>query len=235
MKTKFFIAFEARCGSGMLIDLLNHQSGIYVEDEWMMFRRKDFNDHRSQANHVATFFLEQATHNNRDYVGFITKVSDMSNATEFICSLREADTKIVDLRRRNICKQALSNIRAVAAREKTGKAHAYNQSEVFGPSTIEPSRFWQSVSGFEARVRAQDTFVRSADLPTIGIYYEDIAADSPTFCALLRFLGAEQTTLDTSPSRTLKQTKDRIEEAILNFDEVLAAAPSDYHRQLLLS
>lgn len=230
---RLYICFEARCGSGFLLNKLNYQKGVHVEDEWMMFNRRKGVGSHSQASHVEKFFASQANSKDGCVRGFICKVSDITDPTAFLAAIRNADVKILDLRRRNICKQALSNIRAVDAREKTGKAHAYSKSEVFGASRVDPVRFWGAVRGFEQRLEGQDRFVRQANLPTIQVYYEDLVADSSVFNALLSFLEVDPSSAVQPRDRTLKQTANRFADAVENFHEIAETAPSPYHKRLL--
>lgn len=230
---RLLICFEARCGSGFLLNILNHQKSVYVEDEWMMFDRRDKFDGDSQASHVRTYFSKETELKGFNVRGFISKVSDIANPSAFISAIRKADLRIIDLRRRNVCKQALSNIRAVDARKKTGKAHAYRKEEVFGSSRVDPARFWSQVKGFEKRLQAQDQFVRQANLPTIQIYYEDLVSDSSVIQAVFAFLELDLSCVTKPNDITLKQTPNRIVDAVENFEEIATIAPTSYHKLLI--
>jgi hypothetical protein len=103
-RTNFFIVFEGRCGSGLLLSMLNHSPHVHVENEWMMFKlKKDENGGLHQANRVAHFF-DKEHYRSLESLGFINKLSDILEPPLFAEQLRIYVDRIVSLRRNNVLK-----------------------------------------------------------------------------------------------------------------------------------
>lgn len=236
-QVKFFIAFEARAGSGLLLNILNNHPSIYVEDEWMMHHLiSKPNPGRRQAGRIATFFNKYGNHDQYKAVGFISKVRDILDQELFINKLKPNCNLIINLFRKNICKQVVSNVRALASKQNTNRAHAYSKNDILRQIHISPAQFWSAVEQFEKRIKSQYEFVVNSGLPSINLAYEDFAYDQIKLFPLFQSLG-----IHVSPKYNfynnivlVKQTKDDLSVIVSNFDEIIETAPSTYYVDLLL-
>jgi LPS sulfotransferase NodH len=210
--TRLVILFLGRSGSTYLKESLNSHSKIYIQDEFLV--GKKWNKQRQDLERL----FNRVPSPDSQIVGVKTKLKDIHNSQQFTTFLKEMNTKIICLTRRNQVKRIVSLARAIELNEFTGKWNLYNKEERVGKIRIDVERFKSWLSHSELEKKRLLNYVKTLKLPTLYLEYEDLLLEqTATFERIFQFIGVESQKLG---SKCVKHTNDNLREEIENFDEL---------------
>ena len=218
--TKFYIFGTGRCGSTLLVGLLNCHSQISCDPELL-----------SAHSRVPKLALLKRVYNCPTSVyGFkllmyhMTDVHRMSSPIRFIHWLHGQNFKIVYLRRKNRLQHAVSLV--VSAKRKV--LHQSRSDRAAEPVQIDPSSVLETVAKFEANYQAERDLM--GQVPHLPLVYEDHLADGSqhqtTSNLVFDYLGLEP---ESAEAKLRKIMPVDLSQGILNYEEVIAEIDrSDY-------
>jgi LPS sulfotransferase NodH len=209
---RFAILFPGRTGSSFLVSSLASHPGILVEGERLV-RRPGWWQRR---------WIRRLYDRRRDpaiaAVGFKTKLKDVWNLDAFAAMLRARGVRIIELRRRNPVKLAVSTINARRLREQSGRWNRTGETRPLGPLAVEPADLERMVATCMARQAELAAYVGALELPTLRLDYEELLTDRDRWLArVLAFLKVSDMPLR---SELLKATDDDLRRALRDYDAV---------------
>jgi hypothetical protein len=207
----FVLLFEGRTGSSYIISALNQHPEIKAEGEELAF----INTSASQINWIKDLFNSTPR---KGAVGFKTKLRVVIDKESFSETLVSYNAKIIFLGRRNIIKSVVSDINANRLKKAFGDYNIRKDKHRLPPPKIYPDMFNDWLLNRERLDAELNSFVKSLNLPTLKIFYEDLLMDeSGLFTKILSFLGLEHVEMK---GNFLKVTSDDLRYAVKNFDEL---------------
>lgn len=217
----FIFVFEGRCGSGFLRTALNTSPYVACQGERLLADLK----HRSaeeQMSELHEYFDRQKRKDHILAVGLKTRLSQIVDKELFSHSLGLLQPEAFRLRRRNIMKQCLSHIVAKRQVSVTGLPHQSSSQPSVTPLQVDVDRFEETRTRLVEKERKLDRFVDASPLNFDEIWYEDILNDPYAVLeGITKRLGIDIQTLDLNDDKvTVKQTPDKLSEAITNFSEL---------------
>jgi LPS sulfotransferase NodH len=153
-------------------------------------------------------------------VGFKTKLVDIEDLEGFTGLLHDKKCHIIQMKRRNSVKAVVSKINARRLYEATGKWNLYTEDDRLPVFEIDPVEFDQLLDEREQANRSLDEYVSRLQLPTLKIVYEDLLVNRDS--ELKRVLAFLKVKPYPVQAKTVKNSKDNLQEAIANFDELRA-------------
>lgn len=232
----FVILFEGRTGSSFTVSCLNSHPNVLCYPEVLAHRSAK--EQRQLLKHI---FLGKPLERlpfvmlNKRYfhggivpvqplqcVGFKTKLQDVARVSKFHGYLHDHNFRMIYLRRRNLIKSALSMLNAHRLVQKFGQGHwnASHKEQVQGAMYVSPDDLLAELT---VRIRHEVWHQRFFDLyagKKRVFFYEDLVRDARAF------LEGVQDFLDVPyhdlKGVFLKNTPDRLTDAILNYDEIYA-------------
>jgi hypothetical protein len=231
-----FLVFEGRAGSGLLLALLNSSPEVRFEAEWMLFDLLSEGDDagRLQAKRADRYYAESSP--GVRCRGIANKLSDIADPSALSAVLDSNDARVISLKRHNLAKQALSGINALRSHARTGKVHAYSDTDIVHDRwELDLETFGKWLRRQVARDEAQDRFVVEGPWESIVVFYEDLVTDrAGVVRAISGFLDIDEARIDLGPSGApIKQTPTDLRELLTNFDELLAGYEgTPYHDML---
>jgi LPS sulfotransferase NodH len=215
--TPFVILFVERAGSTYLITALKSHPSVLALTEKLCALRLEGKGAADQLQWAEAFLTPPLVGRHRA-IGFKTKLVDVLDRDGFAELLRRRKCRIVQLRRRNVVKGAVSTLNARRQWEKSGNWNLLNETTRLPPFSVDPARFDALLHEREQLDRELEGYVDALQLPTLRLFYEDLLRNQQTFVRkTLDFLGSrDQPVLGT----TLKNTGDNLSETLLNFDDL---------------
>lgn len=229
-KTHFAIMFEARSGSSLLVSLLNCSSEICCLPE--IFVNHDiesgdevmtaFLEHDPRLFALSPWALEAGFGVTEDrlsakIVGCKFKYYDLPQLDASIARFREADVKLIYLKRDNILEQALSAVMAFKLYRQHGVFNAATATQIVGRSTINPETLIAWGSMFLATRTATDHFYNAYPGDKTIVTYENLINDQVSVIAsLAEFLGVAPFAARTS----FRKNTRPLPEAIENLEDI---------------
>ena len=210
--TRLVILFLGRSGSTYLKESLNSHPHIYIQGEFLVGKKwkRQLQDLERLFNHVPS--------PNSQVVGVKTKLKDIHDRKQLATFLKEMNTKIICLTRRNQVKRVVSLARAMELNEVTGKWNLYNREERVGKITIDVERFKRWLTHSELEKERLVNYVNNLELPALYLEYEDLLLEpTRTFEQIFQLTGVESQKLQAN---CIKHTRDNLREEIENFDEL---------------
>jgi LPS sulfotransferase NodH len=174
-------------------------------------------DGDTQLRDVRRFFT-RSPHARYPAVGFKTKLGDVKDREGFARLLRAIGVRIIAMQRRNSIKQVVSRVNAERINDATGYWNLWTEEDRLPPATIDVVEFSRRLQRLEDEKRRLESYVRSLDLPTLWLDYEDLLAyQRAIFERAFSFLGVQ---FEPVQGRSIKNTSDDLREAVSNFDEL---------------
>jgi LPS sulfotransferase NodH len=215
----FVVLFIERDGSTYLISLLMSHPDILAENERFAAMRLRQMDGQDQLEWARDFFSMPLV-SRVAAKGFKTKLVDVLDPEGFKSFLRQIESRIIHMYRRNHVKAVVSRINAKRLHESVGTWNLYDEKDRMSPMTIDPEEFdcyLRQRAQAEANLTA---YVEGLDLPTLRMSYEDLLTDREEALAqVFDFLGVRSACV---MSRTIKHTSDNLRDVIVNLDELKA-------------
>jgi LPS sulfotransferase NodH len=217
--TPFVIMFVERAGSTFLVTALKSHPDVMATTEKFDALRKEGKGAAEQLEWAREYLTPPLVGKHRA-IGFKTKLVDVLDRDGFTALMRERKCKIIRLQRRNAVKAAISTINAKRQYDKAGYWNLLQESTRLPAFEVDPEWFDSLLREREALDSDLEQYVASLGLPTLTLVYEDLLQDRDAFVArVLEFIDVEAMPLEAA---TLKNTKDDLREAILNFDQLKA-------------
>lgn len=217
----FIFVFEGRCGSGFLRTALNTSPHVAFQGERLLADLRD----RSGTEQVSELHAYFGRQNRRDHLlaaGLKTRLSQIVDPDLFSEALSNLQPEAFRLRRRNIMKQCLSHIVAKRQVALTGLPHQSASQPSVTPFNVDIEKFEETRARLVAQEHKLDQFVKASSLNFDQIWYEDILNDPyGVLQSIATRLGVDIRTLNLNNDKiTVKQTPDKLSEAITNFSEL---------------
>ncbi len=217
--TRFVILFVERAGSTYLITTLNSHPDVKALTEKFDALRQEGKGAKEQLE-WAREFLTPPLVGPHKAIGFKTKQVDVLDPTGFAQLMQQQKCKIIRLQRRNSIKAVISTINARRLWEKSGNWNLLKETDRQPAFAVDLNEFERLLQQREQWDRDLEAYAQSLHLPTLSLYYEELLQDEQAFVQQVFSF------LEVAPQPvqgiTLKNTKDNLQEAILNFDELRA-------------
>lgn len=215
--TPFVILFVERAGSTYLVTSLKSHPDVLARTEKLDALRQEGKSAEEQLVWAREFLTPPLVGRHRA-VGFKTKLVDVLDRDGFARLLQERGCRIIRLQRRNAVKAVVSTLNARRQHEVSGNWNLLDESTRLPPFEVDPGEFDVLLREREALDRDLEQYVSGLQLPTLTLMYEDLLQDQEAFVArTLSFLGVGA---DSTPGATLKNTRDDLRQAIVNFDQL---------------
>ena len=230
-KTHFCVLFEGRTGSSMLGGILNQNRGIsFLGEEAGTLCS---NGWCAQRRWIETLFERPQELNDRRFqhesraIGFKIKLRETADRRSFRACLEHFQVKIIHMTRKNLVKQVVSSIRAMALYKRTGLYNLRADEH----EHLMPSRSAIAVQEFDRVLRwigssnsQLECFVASLQQPVLGVSYEELIGDTKGCVARV----CDYLVVPKHDFRvpTLKVSNDDLRDCIENYDELRAAYAS---------
>lgn len=224
--TKFYIFGTGRCGSTLLMGLLNCHSHISCDPELLS----------AYSRVPQAALLKRVYHCPTSVYGFklllyhLSEVHGMAAPGRFLQWLHTLGFKVIYLRRQNRLHHAVSLV--VSAKRRVLHEPQSSQPGDSCPITIEPTDVLQTMAKFEANYRCETELLRT--IPHLSLVYEEhlgVAQQHQTTADLV----FDHLGLTTEPviANLRKIMPLDLRQRILNYDEVIAAIAQSQYAQLL--
>ena len=214
----FVIICQGRCGSTLLVELLNSSEEINVDGEILAGGlQQNWPVQNTRLERFVAYPVPLPVR----ALGFKAKLSDIVDTHAFRIFLRTKGFHVVVLTRADLVKQALSWIYAERLFERIGEWNLVHGDLQFEPIAVNCSDLVQRIRALERGRDALFEFVASCELETTIVRYETLK-DSPEAEAK-RIAWA----LGVTPTKQLcatvrKHTPDELGDAVANPEEVRA-------------
>ncbi len=211
----YVLFLVGRVGSSYLTSMLNsHPQVRALGEKSLEFKDRDGDEQNKMAGRWLTPPLVSAIGS----MGFNAKYVHLSDPSKFAQLLHDRKCRIFHMQRRNKIKAVVSHLNGTRLSESTGKWGLYNASNRPEPFVIDPVEFDTVLRKRETRDMELEDYVRSLDLPTLNLFYEDLLIDKDSFLyRVFHFLGITPRLVTSS---TLKVTSDNLREVVINFQEL---------------
>jgi LPS sulfotransferase NodH len=145
---------------------------------------------------------------------------DILDPDGFSALVRQRGCKVIQLQRRNAVKAVVSTLNARRQWEASGNWNLLSESTRLPAFAVDVDEFDRLLEERERLDSDLERYVEQLQRPTLRLFYEDLLQDDEGFVRqTLTFLGCKTS---PQPGATLKNTKDDLREAIVNFDELRA-------------
>ncbi len=233
-KCFFVILFGGRTDSSYLVSCLNSHPNVLCYGEMLnsskLERQKSFCMALVEGKPLEDFskfalparYCHEHTMTDRllHAVGLKTKLADIADKNLFQQFLQNHHFRVIYLTRRNPVKQALSGFNARRLHKVARIYNAVEDSQVQGAIYVEPDELLAKAKKQVIGEQRIEGFINSLGLRTLKLQYEDMLhMPARFFERVLGFLEVENVPVN---GKTLKNTPDRLSDAIVNFDEVAA-------------
>ncbi len=216
---RFVILFVERAGSTYLTTLLNSHPEIRCVTEKLDAIKQEGKGAQAQLEWTDKYLTPPFIGSNRA-IGFKTKELDILDQQGFQRILAQKNCRIIQLQRQNTVKAVISTINARRLHDKSGSWNLLKESDRRPPMEVDLDEFDQLIKLREKWDQDLEAYVQQLDLPTISLFYEELLEDEAVLVSkIFNFLEVPHQPVK---GKTIKNTKDNLREAIINFDELRA-------------
>jgi LPS sulfotransferase NodH len=232
-RRNFVILFQGRAGSSFLVDALGRLPGVVAEGEMLVgvdpsqtpfgnrlrrLFRPAADDGPAHLQLIWTRNFYRREWPGARAVGFKTKVRDVYDRHGFGRMLEEEDVHVLVLERRNLIKQAVSNLNAERVYAEHGVWNLRHDQQRPGPFEADPERFDAALRRVVFERETLDAFVRFVRRPMLRLEYEGLVRDPRAwFGAACEFLGLPA---GEPVSDMRKATDDDLRRVVTNLAEL---------------
>jgi LPS sulfotransferase NodH len=232
------VFFQGRTGSTFLIDSLANHPEIIARDE-ILFRYRDLLDSSldrgtitrlkicvrhwqgspaEQQIKAVKHFYDRSRPDHISAIGFKTKVKDVINLKAMKEVLESRKVKAIFMERKNLVKQAISNIAASHLHQKTGMWNLYDEKNRLQSLNISSEDFDRRLQKFVFQHKMLRAYMDWLNVPKLRVEYADLLRDKTAwFGQIFDFLCV--TPCDLS-SKVRKNSSEQIREMVTNFEEL---------------
>lgn len=217
--TPFVILFVERAGSTYLTSLLDsHPDLVCLREEFAVIKEKGGTAIDQQA--WARDFLTPPLIGRLKGKGFKTKLTDIIDPEGFANLITKLNCRVILLQRKNTIKAVVSTINAKRLHEKVGTWNLLDESDRMPAFEISLDDFETRIAERELWDREIEEYSNKLQAPVRQVYYEDLLNNEQVFLdQIFNFLRVAQKPVQ---GKTFKNTKDNLQEVILNFPELKA-------------
>ena len=220
---KYIILFQGRAGSTYLTEHMRHHGQIRAMFEEFTTIPGDWD---SQLDWMSNFFYSNSHGDAIRAVGFKTKYTDIADLDLFTNFVQDNGIKVIHLFRRNLVKLIISVIRADELRRLHGDSNLYQAKKELGKIKVSPKEFRRHKKRIRHYKELRD-FVDNLNVDICKVSYEQLLHNlDGSLKKIWRFLGVEN---QATQAEVMKNTPDRLEDAVENLDELKATFP-EYER-----
>ena len=215
--TNYVLFLVGRVGSTYLSSLLDSHPSILAMGEEL----RDLEEQGAQVQlDWVRGFLTPPVIGTKKARGFNVKLIHICDPETFRSLVIENDSKILHMKRQNRVKAVISRINGRRLYEKTGMWGLFDKKNQLPPLAIDLSQFDEYLKHRERMDVQLEEYVKSLQLPTMDLYYEDLLSDRTAFLNdCFKFLDVPIRGVEGT---TLKITSDDLSKAITNFYELRA-------------
>jgi len=212
---RFVVLFQGRTGSTYFIEGLDSHPAIRARGE-VLVTIELISDSAGQLRWIDEFLRSRPP--GVSAIGFKTKLKDVLDQGGLSRLLREHDTRIILMQRRNLIKWVVSFFNSVRIEEETGDWNLYRTDDRPPPFRIDPDTFDSWLGAVVEKKRLLDEFVAGLGLQTLGVEYEEILKnEASVWKKAFSFLEVPHAGVE---GRCIKSTSDDLRECVLNFEEL---------------
>ena len=220
---KYVILFQGRAGSTLLTEHMRSHPNISAQYEAFSTLPKEWS---VQLDWMTNLFYAENRGNPTQVIGFKTKLSDIADQDLFANFVQDNKIKVIHLFRKNLVKLIVSVIRADRLRKTSGNSNLYDQKNSLGKIHIDPTEFRKQKKRIRL-YRELREYIDGMNVDVCRVRYEDLLYNlDRTLNRLWRYVGVKKHQTD---AEVLKNTPDRLEDAVENLDELRASFP-EYER-----
>ncbi|MDB4632241.1 hypothetical protein OAF96_02285 [bacterium] len=220
---KYVILFQGRAGSTLLTEHMRSHPNISAQYEAFSTLPKEWS---VQLDWMTNLFYAENRGNPTQVIGFKTKLSDIADQDLFANFVQDNKIKVIHLFRKNLVKLIVSVIRADRLRKTSGDSNLYDQKNSLGKIHIDPTEFRKQKKRIRL-YRELREYIDGMNVDVCRVRYEDLLYNlDRTLNRLWRYVGVKKHQTD---AEVLKNTPDRLEDAVENLDELRASFP-EYER-----
>lgn len=220
---KYVILFQGRAGSTLLTEHMRSHPNISAQYEAFSTLPKEW---PVQLDWMTNLFYAEKRGNPTQVIGFKTKLSDIADQDLFANFVQDNKIKVIHLFRKNLVKLIVSVIRADRLRKTSGDSNLYDQKNSLGKIHIDPTEFRKQKKRIRL-YRELREYIDGMNVDVCRVRYEDLLYNlDRTLNRLWRYVGVKKHQTD---AEVLKNTPDRLEDAVENLDELRASFP-EYER-----
>jgi len=249
---KFVILMAiGRVGSNLIVSYLAHSPKVHMVNEFTTAIRSQGKARGAAEEQISIeqkeaferFFVRQMDPIkdrlvNRPWQGAKLAVNSFVDPAWFASEINRLGVSVIRMRRRNLVKAAVSQIRAKEfaehSKQKYGQASwgVRKAKDILPPSRIEFAEISKLVDRSAKQVAEFESFCQSLTTPALDIEYSDLTRDiDATVEKVFRFLGLEPV---RRPPEFIKATSDDLSEAVSNFDDLVAGFRGTEYESMLL-
>lgn len=212
--SRFAILFPGRTGSSFLVSCLASHPEVAVEGERLVRQSAEW-----QRRWIAEFY-DTPRRSPVRCVGFKTKPKDVWDLDEFATMLRERRVRVIEMRRRNVVKLAVSHLNAKRIHAETGRWNLASDGSSLAPLHATPDALAEAIEICATAQEQVGRFVGTLGLATLALDYEDLLESRTTW--LERVCGFLEIAPRPLSGAVEKATSDDLRAALANFDELAA-------------
>ncbi len=211
---RFVIFTVGRSGSGVLVNLLQSHTSIHCDDE--LFQRKLFSP--------LLYLRAKEQLSKQDVYGFKLntyhfRIQKTEDPVQLVAEINNNGYKIINLRRRNLLRQAISHMYALHRDLFHDRASQKKQKQEYKKFIVGLDKLQEELYLFET-YRALQTRILT-HFPYLQLYYEDDLLNSArhqaTIDKISSFLGVPSSPVHTNMRKT---TPKKLSTFVENYDEV---------------
>ncbi len=214
---RFVILFVERAGSTYLVTALKSHPEVRAVTEKFDAMREEGKGAAEQLS-WAREFLTPPWFGPHRAIGFKTKLVDVLDHEGFAQLLRHHNCRVIRLQRHNTIKAVVSTLNARRQWKTSGNWNLLKESHRLPAFSVDLAEFDVLLKQREKMDRELGDYIKQLELPTLSLQYEDLLHNRDKFLnQVFDFLGVSVRPVE---GMTLKNTKDDLREAILNFEEL---------------
>ncbi|MGD1857146.1 MAG: hypothetical protein ACFB2W_23175 [Leptolyngbyaceae cyanobacterium] len=225
-QTKFYIFGTGRCGSTLLVGLLNCHREISCDPEIL----SAYSRVPKAALYKRVLHCPTAVYGFKLLLYHMSDVHRMRSPIRFLHWLDRQGFRIIYLRRQNRLQHAISLV--VSAKRKILHQRQSDRTQELQPVHIDAKTVIETIAKFEANYRAETTLLRQ--LPHLALEYENHLVDSQKHQSTANLV-FDYLDLKSEPveAKLRKIMPLDLSQSIVNYQEVIAAVDRSEYAYLL--
>ena len=209
--TRFVLLFPGRTGSSWLISALASHPEIEAEGE-ILVRQDAREQDRILDQQLAAPLAPGMVR------GFKTKLKDVVDPVGFRARLEESGATIIEMRRCDQLRLAVSRLNARRLREQTGQWNRKADTRRLTAFAIEPADLEESLAYCASVVEELDAFMDGLPNPRLCVEYAEILDDGNG--VLERVQSGLHLVPRTLESQVMKNTSEDLSEVVTNIEQL---------------
>ena len=215
----FFILFQGRCGSTMLINMLQQHDQVNA----LMEQLFKYDNSRAELNFIDTFFTQAADKPGCKAIGFKEQLDNIIDPAAVVSHLIDCyDARFILMRRNNLVNQTFSRIGAARLVQKSGTHNLWDEAHRITPFEVSLERFRRMLIVNEKKAQRLLEFSKSLPANTLEISYEDLISDlDSNYARVCEYIGID--IFPTPKPQVFKNLSTDLSESITNYAQISEA------------